>query len=97
MNSIALPTSNPLTEWLLFLAILVPLRLAIVGLVAWLLAVHNQGKKRQKGRRHQASTFRLPSLATVEVVVGVMDEEVETVDEDVKAVDEEVAAAALAL
>lgn len=52
MNSIALPTSNPLTEWLLFLAILVPLRLAIVGLVAWLLAVHNQGKKRQKGRRH---------------------------------------------
>jgi hypothetical protein len=52
MNSIALPSSNPVTEWLIFLAILVPACLALAGFVAWLMVFRNKGKKSRKRRPH---------------------------------------------
>jgi hypothetical protein len=48
----ALPSSNPVTEWLIFLAILIPVCLALAGFVVWLMVIRHKAKKSRKKRHH---------------------------------------------
>jgi cytochrome c-type biogenesis protein CcmH/NrfF len=59
MNS--LPSSNPVTEWLIFLVILVPVCLVLAGFVVWLTVIRPKRKKSRKKHHHDGRTN--PTLA----------------------------------
>jgi uncharacterized iron-regulated membrane protein len=61
MNPFELPANNAASDWLIFLAILVPVCLAIAGFIVWV-RFRNQGKKSRR-RRHRHHRHTNPTLA----------------------------------
>ena len=61
-----MPPNSTGSDWLMFLAIMVPLCLGIGGFVIWFVLFRKSHKKRERRRRHKHHRKLNPTLAQTE-------------------------------